>query len=893
MEIQYTGESLWQGQAGHFLIILAFVAAGISLFSFLFYHSSSDEKEKASWFRLGKWAFLLHSVAIFSSVAILYQLIFGHHFEYDYVRQHSNLEMPLEYLISCFWSGQQGSFLLWLFWQAVVGSILIFTTPKKWLAAVVGTFAAVQLVLTSMLLGIYMPRGIALAALFLSMNLPLYYLFRENGMRPLSTLLPGWNLFLIFRQKKLPSRWLFLLLALPLNAFLLWLLVDFGHVSHFLSEEIRLGVSPFVLSRLEFSDNAIFLFSDYLTRISPQGLNPLLQNYWMVIHPPTLFLGFTLTLVPFAFAVSGMVNRAYKDWVRPALPWTILASMILGIGILMGGMWAYEALSFGGFWAWDPVENASLVPWLTLIAGLHTLLIFRSTGRALRATVVFFLISVFLVLYSTFLTRSGILGDASVHSFTDLGMQGQLLVLIFAIVLPSLVLIIYHWKKMPVVEKEEKISSREFWMFIGSLILLFAAIQIVFSTSLPVFNKILTSVNELLGTGWRANYAVPKEQVEFYNKIQVWFGVVIALLTGGVQFLKFKESKMRIWLWRVAVPAIIALVITGIFEYFYRFENGSYLLLLFAGWFATIANLHYLITIVKGKIGRGGSTLTHAGFGLFLAFTVISLGESKVISKNYLGVDFGQGFDNNFKQNNLYLLQGQTYFMDDYEVTYTGREVEGDDYYFNILYRRFDPETGALLDSFVLRPHIMNHPAMGLVPNPSTAHFLNRDIFTHVSSIPTAGQSRRPRAIPDVQLERVAIGDSFFTSRGVMHFTGIGSLGENDSGLTAVARLSLDDMQNKVELEPVFMVTDNRFIGTPDTLEKQKLIVEVMGIDPAEGKMAFRITDYNDWVIMKAIVFPWINVLWFSVALMMIGFFISMMHRINQIKRAKKKDVKA
>lgn len=893
MEIQYTGESLWQGQVGHFLIILAFVAAGISFFSFLFYHSSRTEKDKSAWFRLGKWAFLLHSVAIFSSVAILYQLIFGHHFEYDYVREHSNLEMPLEYLISCFWSGQQGSFLLWLFWQAVIGCVLLFTGSKKWLPAVVGTFAAVQLVLSSMLLGIYMPRGIALAALFLSMNLPLFYLFRENGLRPWSSILPGWNLFLIFRKKKLPLRWLFVVLALPVNAFLLWLLFDFGQVSQFLMEEIRLGVSPFVLSRLEFSDNAIFLFSDYLTRIRPQGLNPLLQNYWMVIHPPTLFLGFSLTLVPFAFAVSGMVNREYKAWIKPALPWTILASMILGIGILMGGMWAYEALSFGGFWAWDPVENASLVPWLTLVAGLHTLLIFRSTGRSLRATVVFFLIAVFLVLYSTFLTRSGILGDASVHSFTDLGMQGQLLVLIFAIVLPALVLIIYNWKKMPAVEREEKISSREFWMFIGSLILLFSAIQIVFSTSLPVFNKILASVNHLLGTGFRANYAVPKEQVEFYNKIQLWFGVIIALLTGAVQFLKFKESKIRIWLRRIVIPAIIALVITGIFEYFYHFERGSYLILLFAGLFAAIANLHYLITIVKGKIGRGGSTLTHAGFGLFLAFTVISLGHSRVISKNYLGVDFGQGFDKNFKQNNLYLLQGQTYFMDEYEVTYTGREVAGNNYYFNILYRKYDPKTGALLDSFVLRPHIMNHPSMGLVPNPSTAHFLSRDIFTHVSSIPTSDQSGRPRAIPDMQIERVAIGDSFFTSRGVMHFNGIGRLGESDSGLTAVARLTLDDMQNKIDLGAAFMVSGNRFIGIPDTLEKQKMIIEVMGIDPAAGKVAFRISDYNDWVILKAIVFPWIGVLWFSVALMMLGFIISMMHRINQIRRAKKKDARA
>ncbi len=891
MEIQYTGESLWQGQVGHFLIILAFVSAGISLFSFLFYHTGSDKLSQPGWFKLGKAAFLIHALAIFGSVALLYQLIFAHHFEYDYVRQHSNLEMDLPYLVSCFWSGQQGSFLLWLFWQAVVGSALIFTASKKWIPGLIATFAAVQLILTSMLLGIYMPRGLAIAALFLALNYPLYYLFRLQKIPALASLIPVWNIWLIAKSKEIPKRALFFILAIPVNAFLLWFLLDFGEVIQWAGESIRLGVSPFVLSRTEFSDNAIFLFSDYLSRISPQGLNPLLQNYWMVIHPPTLFLGFTLTLVPFAFALSGLANSEYKSWVKPVLPWTIFAAMILGIGILMGGMWAYEALSFGGFWAWDPVENASLVPWLVLIAGLHTLLIFRATGRALRATLVFFLISVFLVLYSTFLTRSGILGDASVHSFTDLGMQGQLLVLIAAIIIPSLVLIVWHWDKVPVVQREEKVSSREFWMFIGSLILLFSAIQIVFSTSLPVFNKIIAALNHWLGTNWHANYAVPKEQIAFYNRIQVWFGILIALLTGAVQFLKYKESPIRIWIMKMLVPAILALIITGVFEYFYHIEKSSFLLLLFAGFFAAIANLDYLITALKGKIGRGGATLTHAGFGLFLAFTVISLGESRIISKNYLGVDFGQNFDNNFKQNNLYLLQGQTYFMDEYEVTYTGREVEGNNYYFNILYRKYDPVSGALVDSFVLRPHILNHPNMGLVPNPSTAKFLNRDIFTHVSSLPTEANGKKPRPLPDVQVERIAIGDSFFTSRGVMRFEGISKVENSDSGVAAMARLTLDDMKNKVSVQPIFIISGNRFISVPDTLEQQKMIVEVAGIDPQKGEVAFRITDNNDWVIMKAIVFPWINILWLSVALMMIGFLVSIVHRLKQDKRSAKNGI--
>lgn len=116
---------------------------------------------------------------------------------------------------------------------------------------------------------------------------------------------------------------------------------------------------------------------------------------------------------------------------KPALPWTLVSVMILGTGIIMGGFWAYESLSFGGYWAWDPVENASLVPWLLLIVTLHLMLIYKSTGTSIILTYILSIASFLLVLYATFLTRSGILGDTSVHSFTDLGLSGQLMIFMF------------------------------------------------------------------------------------------------------------------------------------------------------------------------------------------------------------------------------------------------------------------------------------------------------------------------------------------------------------------------------------------------------------------------------------------------------------------------------
>ena len=222
----------------------------------------------------------------------------------------------------------------------------------------------------------------------------------------------------------------------------------------------KIGSNPFVLLRNEM-EAPIFSKPDYLSFIKDgNDLNPLLQNYWMVIHPPVLFLGFASVIIPFAYAISGLHTKRYKEWIKPALPWALFSAAVLGGGLMMGAMWAYESLTFGGYWAWDPVENASLVPWLILVSGIHTMLIYQSTGRSLRSTFLFTLLSFLLILYSTFLTRSGILGDSSVHAFTDLGMNFQLLLFLLLFVIPALVLLIYHFRKIPHIANEEEASSR-------------------------------------------------------------------------------------------------------------------------------------------------------------------------------------------------------------------------------------------------------------------------------------------------------------------------------------------------------------------------------------------------------------------------------------------------
>ncbi|MBL7749247.1 MAG: cytochrome c biogenesis protein CcsA, partial [Chitinophagaceae bacterium] len=240
----------------------------------------------------------------------------------------------------------------------------------------------------------------------------------------------------------------------------------------------KMGSNPFILLRDSgVLDNAPALHidmdvnqplrPDYMLSIKDgNDLNELLQNYWMVIHPPVLFMGFASTIVPFAFVIAALWKKNYTEWIKPALPWALFSAAVLGVGIMMGAMWAYESLTFGGYWAWDPVENASLVPWLVLVAGIHTLLIYKHSGHSLRPTFLFFILCFGLILYSTFLTRSGILGETSVHAFTDLGMNWQLLAFLLVFVVPSLFFFIKQYKEIPTVIKEENTSSREFWMFI-------------------------------------------------------------------------------------------------------------------------------------------------------------------------------------------------------------------------------------------------------------------------------------------------------------------------------------------------------------------------------------------------------------------------------------------
>jgi cytochrome c-type biogenesis protein CcmF len=647
----------------------------------------------------------------------------------------------------------------------------------------------------------------------------------------------------------------------------------------------KVGSNPFLLVRDMFQDAPIFQRPDYLSlpqMQDGQGLNQLLQNYWMVIHPPILFLGFASTLVPFAFAIAGLWRRDH-GWTKIALPWTLFSAAILGTGIMLGAIWAYESLTFGGYWAWDPVENASLVPWLILIAGLHTQVIYNSTGYSLRATYVFHILTFLLILYSTFLTRSGVLGDTSVHAFTDLGMNVQLVLFMLVFALPSLFLLIRRYKQIPHIVKEESSYSREFWMFIGSLVLFLSGAFIIVATSLPVLNKIF-------GTSWAVG-----EDVEFaYNRIQIFVAIVIGLLTAISQFLKYKNTTRGFFAKKIALPTLISLAIAGSISAFgdinYTKYGAGFLaaihLALFSGVYAVVANAAYIWSGLKGKMSAAGASVAHIGFGMMLVGILISSAKKEVLSLN---TTVALPFDPKSKENpleNQTLFKGMRTDMGKYWTTFVDSDSlskDGKMSYYHILFERKDGK-----EKFSLYPNLIRNSKgqEGFSNNPDARHYWNRDIFSYISYARDMDRKDTSSFKPYV----VKVKDTIWYSAGYMVLDSVVAnpnndkyqFTPNDTALMAQVRIMANDSM-KYTARPLFYVKNNQFRFVADTVFAQSVALaftKVLDNNQLEIKVK-ESADMVPFVALKVYQFPFIRLVWLGTAVMMIGFVMSILRRLR------------
>src|SRR5512142_2079328 len=346
------------------------------------------DRGAADYLPFARRAYAMFVACVVATSAILMALLLNHRFDVSYVASYSSRDLPLHFLISTFWAGQEGSFLLWCFWGAIIGLFV-------WRSA---------------------------------------------------------------REQEAPV--------------MVFYIATFIGIVAILCKQ-----SPFKLLPPPVPADGV-------------GLNPLLQDPWMVIHPPVMFAGFASLSVPFAFAIAALWKKRWDGWVVRAIPWALFTFLALGTAVLMGGYWAYKTLGWGGYWGWDPVENTSLVPWLFTAALVHGMFLQRVKKRHRKVNLLLACTAYIAILYGTFLTRSGILADFSVHSFVDLGITSWLVGILMGFIGLALVLLVFRWRSIPVSEEDEPpLLSRSVLFIFGIAVFCAMAFVILLGTSAPLVTR--------------------------------------------------------------------------------------------------------------------------------------------------------------------------------------------------------------------------------------------------------------------------------------------------------------------------------------------------------------------------------------------------------------------
>jgi cytochrome c-type biogenesis protein CcmF len=381
-------------------------------------------------------------------------------------------------------------------------------------------------------------------------------------------------------------------------------------------------VNPFKIGAVQFPDGTLNLF----TPRDGMGLNPLLQDWLMVIHPPMLYLGFVGFVVPFSFAIAALVTRQLGDtWIRTTRRWTMVAWLFLGSGILLGGNWAYHELGWGGFWAWDPVENASLMPWLIGTAYLHSVMVQEKKGMLKVWNVVLVVLAYIMAIFGTFLTRSGIV--SSVHAFAQSSIGGYFLAFIVVGLSGALYLVFDRLEYLKSDNQMESFVSRESSFMFNNLLLLAACFAVLWGTMLPSLSDWVTGEKITVNAPW-------------FNKVNVPIAIFLLFLTGVGPLLAWRKASTNSLKRNFLEPLIIALcggVILYVRGIHHFYALTSLMMVIFVG--CTILREFYrgararalgtgerihqaLINLTLRNTRRYGGYIIHFGFVLlFIGWT--------------------------------------------------------------------------------------------------------------------------------------------------------------------------------------------------------------------------------------------------------------------------------
>jgi cytochrome c-type biogenesis protein CcmF len=756
---------------GKIFIYIAFLSSIISIISFFLVHMGREKLLK-----VGRLFFHITTISVILASVFLMYLILTHQYQYAYVWEESNSELQLPLLISTFYAGQEGSFMLWTFFTAFIGIFL------------------------------------------------LNYVSKEDRLEP--QVMSVYTLVLAFLT-------LIVILKSP-----------FKYVWEAFPKEVEQGFIP----------------------PDGRGLNPLLQNFWMVIHPPTLFIGFASLAVPFAFAIATLMKNKYDRWIVFSMPWLLFSGGVLGLGIMMGGYWAYSILGWGGYWAWDPVENSSLIPWIIAVAGVHTMLVQKKTGGYKKTNLILAILAFLLVLYSTFLTRSGILGDSSVHSFVDPGAEVYLALVIFisSFILISVVAIVFRLKhlKSPVTEQNE-FFTKEIFLFIGSMILCASALIITAGTSMPLISK--ASID-----------------TKFYNTWNLPFAIILLIIMGLSIFMEWKRTGKEKLFTNILQPFIYSLVVTIILVVI-GVQNVPMIILSFAALFAFFINLIMLIRILKTRKLTFGGTLAHVGIALFFLGVI---GSAKYSEEVNLSLELNKPMDA-FGYKFTYI--GATPFMDANNKSDTM-------YHFNVKVEKDNKE-------MTMKP-IMYYSkfSQGIMKNPDIANFINKDLYISPLSFDEPQffsndqlfefKKGEKKKIGDLDVEFVDFDFGNIQKGGPEMMSGNYSMG---------ATINISDGKNKETISPKLHAVN----GEQDYIKAQMksnpdydfyfISMKLLGEEQGGNNATIAIVNLKDpssknsrkeeTLVASVAIKPFIWVLWTGVAVLVLGFFISVFRRRKELRK--------
>jgi len=753
---------------GRIFIYTFFATALLSSACFFLTHLGKEKLLK-----FGRIFFHLTIIGVLSTAGFLMYLILTHQFQFAYVWEQSSTDLQLPMLMSTFYSGQEGSFMLWTTMTAIIGIFL------------------------------------------------LNYVSKGDRLEP--------QVMSIFS------------LIIAFLGFIMILKSPFLYVWEKFAGDVEVGYIP----------------------AEGRGLNPLLQNYWIVIHPPTLFVGFSSLAVPFCFAIGTLMKNRYNDWIKFSMPWLLFSGMILGLGIMMGGYWAYGVLGWGGYWAWDPVENSSLVPWIVIVAAIHTMIAQKRTGGFKKINLILCIIAYLLVLYSTFLTRSGILGDSSVHSFVDPGYEVYLSLIVFIslFTLISLSAILYRYKELKALNSEtNKMLSRESTLFIGSITLCAAALVILAGTTWPIFQK---------GT----------IDAQFYNRMNLPIAILISLINGISLLLKWKQNDEKKFFQSLIFPLSLAFVVTtGLV--IVGVQDFLIALLALSALFTFFVNAELAINAFRKNKSSIGAYIAHIGLALVFLGIIAS---SKYSQEENISLELNTPV-NAFGYTMTYI--GATPFKDP-------NNSKDTKYHFNVRIEKDNKE-------MILQPVMYySEYSKGVMKNPDIANFVNKDLYLSPMGLVEPEIFSEDEMIELKKGEEKKIGD-VSVQFSDFDFGNIQQGGEEmQTGNYIIgALIKVKDSKFTENLEPKIKYTDgnpeylvSRITGN-DTYAFYFVKMSVKGQDEGGATATIAVVNTkhssmkpktDETLVLEASIKPFINVLWVGTGVLVLGFFLSILKRRKEL----------